>query len=77
MLLRPLRALVTLTLAYRNAISLTEDRVHDVEVCDSLVRSGHAVRFASDDGTGYALSERMAAAHRQLVEQRADEAGMN
>ena len=73
------RALATLTIAYPAGISLTEDRVDEIEVCDGLVESGHAVRIESDDydGKGYQLSPEMAEAHRRVIEQRADEAGQN
>ena len=72
-------ALATLTIAYPAGISLTEDRVDEIEVCDGLVESGHAVRVESDDfdGNGYQLSPEIAQAHHRLIEQRADEAGQN
>ena len=72
-------ALATLTLAYPAGITLTEDRVDDIAVCDSLVATGHAVAVESDDfeGKGYQLSPEMAAAHHQVIADKADEAGMN
>jgi hypothetical protein len=38
-----------------------------VEVCESLVATGHAVRIEGDDfeGVGYQLSPEMAEAHRR------------
>jgi hypothetical protein len=72
-------AINTLTVVYPRGITLTEDRVDDIAVCDSLVESGHAVRIESDDfeGTGYQLSPEMAVAHRQVIAERADQAGRN
>jgi hypothetical protein len=67
------------TLAYPAGITLTEDRVDAIAVCDSLVATGHAVAVESDDfeGKGYQLSPQMAAAHRQVITDRADQAGQN
>jgi hypothetical protein len=45
-------ALNTLTALYPGGLTLTDDRVHDIEGCDSLVPSGHAVRIDSDDFDG-------------------------
>jgi hypothetical protein len=72
-------AIATLTVAYPAGITLTEDRVDDIAVCDGLVATGHALRVEGDDfeGRGYQLSTEMAAAHRQVIADRADEAGKN
>jgi hypothetical protein len=72
-------AIATLILEYPNGITLTDDRIRDIAVCDSLVDTGHAVRIESDDvdGVAYQLSPEMAEAHRRMVEQRASEAEQN
>jgi hypothetical protein len=72
-----LEAFARLTLAYPAGFAITEDRA--IPVYDSLVESGHAVRVESDDfeGKGYQLSAEMAAAHRQVITDRADQAGQN
>ena len=72
-------ALATLTVAYPAGITLTEDRLDAIAVCEGLVESGHAVRVASKDfeGRGYQLSPEMAAAHRLLIADRADAATKN
>jgi hypothetical protein len=71
-------ALATLTTVYPAGIALTEDRVDDIAVCDSLVAAGHAVAVESADfeGKGYQLSAEMAAAHAKITD-RADRAGQN
>ena len=71
--------MASITLSYPNGIALTDDRVEDIQVCDSLVESGHAIRIDSDDidGVGYQLSEEMAEALRRILEQMADEAANN
>ncbi len=69
-------ALATLTVVYPAGIVLTEDLVDAIAVCDELVESGHAVRIEGDDfeGRGYQLSPEMAAAHQQVISDRADQA---
>ena len=58
---------------------LTEDRIDAITVCEGLVATGHAVAVESDDfeGKGYQLSPEMAAAHRQVIDDRAAEAVQN
>jgi hypothetical protein len=74
-----LAALATLTLLYPAGITLSEDHAGDIEVCEGLVDSGHAVRVEGSEleGKGYQLSPVMAEAHRRNIAEAADEAGRN
>jgi hypothetical protein len=74
-----LSALATLTLIYPAGITLTEDRVDDIAVCESLIDSGHAVRVESDEieGKAFQLSPVMVEAYRRNIAAAEGQAGRN
>jgi hypothetical protein len=73
-------ALALLTLVYPAGVAFTADRGEAIEVCEELVEVGYAVRVEGDDFPGmiaFQLSPEMAEAHRRVIANGADQAGMN
>jgi hypothetical protein len=72
-------ALVLLSLTYPAAVAYVEDRGEAIEVFEELVERKRAIRIRSDDfeGVAYQLSPEMAEAHRRVIANRADRAGLN
>lgn len=60
--------LAALATAYELAptgFALSPDRVEDIAVCDGLVERGSLAAFEVEEGSGYRLSDELAAAFEQ------------